>query len=128
MKTQFINDSTGVPQYVVLPIEEYKKLATAHIPVDTDDDEDWVDVEYDSDEYDDVLIPHEVVSLMVDKQISLLSAWRYYRGLTQSQVAKITGIKQANLSNMEKMGTPPHLSILKKIAKAYNCKPEQLTS
>ncbi len=126
MKVQFINNSEGYAQFVVLPIDEYRKLATSHIPVDTENSDDWQEIEVEESDNDNALIPHEVVSIMVDKQISLLSAWRHYRGLTQSQVAEQTGIKQANLSNMEKVDNTPHLSTLEKLAKVYNCEVAQL--
>ncbi len=124
MKVQFITDSEGSAQFVVLSIEEYKKLVTAHIPIGTDN-EGWHEIEVEEDNHHTIL-PHGVISIMIDKQVSLLAAWRHYRGLTQVQVAEMTGIKQANLSNIEKIGNVPQFNTLEKLAKAYQCKVAQL--
>lgn len=36
---------------------------------------------------DNTLIPHEVVSILVDQDCNLAKAWRLYLGLTQKDVA-----------------------------------------
>lgn len=119
MNTQLIKDSAGVTQFVVLPVAEYERLAQL-------DDEQFVEIPYKSDKYDDVTIPHAVVSVMIEKQVSLLAAWRIYRALTQAQVFEVTGISQASLSQMEQQGKTVQLKTRKKLAKIYDCEPEQL--
>ncbi len=131
MKVQFINDAVGKTQFVVLPIEEYQRLAQydSQMPVfeEVEEDEDgWVEVEYEKDEYDQLTIPHEVVAIKVEKQVSTVAAWRLYRGLTQAQVQALTGISQANLSQIEKQGNKPQSKTLQTLAEVYDCEPEQL--
>lgn len=120
MNLQFIRDEKGNPQFVVLPIEEFKRLSAL--------DEDLLleDVPYQADEHDNETIPNEVVDIMFDQDISLLAAWRIYRGLSQYEVAEQTGLTQSAISQAEKKGSKPQSKTCERLAKVYNCKPEQL--
>lgn len=71
-------------------------------------------------------IPHEVVTLMVQKDISRLRAWREYLGLTQEEVAAAAGIKQPALAQMEKTGKRLQKATLQKLARALDLQPDQL--
>ena len=71
-------------------------------------------------------IPHEVVGLVVKKDLSITRAWREYLKLTQKDAANKAGITQAALSQIEKKGSTPHKATLLKLAKAYGIEPEQL--
>ena len=75
---------------------------------------------------DDTLIPHEVVSILVDQDCNLVKAWRLHLGLTQKDVAFRAGISQAALSQMEKSDNL-RTSTLEKLANAMNLTVEQLT-
>ncbi len=75
---------------------------------------------------DDTLIPHEVVSILVDQDCNLAKAWRLHLGLTQKDVASRAGISQAALSQMEKSDNL-RTSTLEKLAGAMNLTVEQLT-
>lgn len=46
--------------------------------------------------------------------------WREKKGLTQEQLAQLSGIPRPNLSNIERGSTDPTLSTLSKIARAMN--------
>ncbi|MBD2801777.1 helix-turn-helix transcriptional regulator [Xenorhabdus sp. M] len=118
---QFITDENGNKQAVVLPIEEYERLLAA-----LDRDEDYVSIPYTKGANDDETIPHEVISIMVDEEITLHAAWRIYRGLSQTEVANKLGIKQAAVSQFEK-AERPRQATLEKLAALYECKPTQLT-
>ncbi|MDC9605194.1 helix-turn-helix domain-containing protein [Xenorhabdus griffiniae] len=118
---QFITDENGNKQAVVLPIEEYERLLAA-----VDRDEDYVSIPYTKDVNDDETIPHEVISIMVDEEITLHAAWRIYRGLSQTEVAEKLGIKQAAVSQFEK-SERPRQATLEKLATLYECRPTQLT-
>ena len=120
MNLQYINDTNGKPQYVVLPIEEFKRLTAL------DDDLLFQDVPYQSDSTDNETIPNEVVNIMFDQNISLLAAWRVYRGLSQYEVADKTGLTQSSISQAEKKGSKPQQKTYERLAAVYNCKPEQL--
>ncbi|KFK92855.1 MULTISPECIES: helix-turn-helix domain-containing protein [unclassified Serratia (in: enterobacteria)] len=117
MKMQYINDETGKPQYVVLPIAEYEKLIDAQ---DT-----WEDVSYTPSKHDDVTVPNAVVNLMVSQEVSLLAAWRIYRDLSQYDVAEKLGTTQSTVSQWE-ASERPQKRTREKLAALYDCLPEQL--
>lgn len=121
MTLQYIKDSTGTPVYVVLPIDEYHQL------IENNNNTVWVDVPYNSDEFDEVTHPHEIIEIMLEKNISCMAAWRVFRGLTQAQAAQKAGITQAALSQIEKKGTKPHVKTREQFALIYDCSPDQLT-
>ncbi|MDH3001556.1 transcriptional regulator [Chelonobacter oris] len=121
MNLQFIKDEKGKPQFVVLPISEFKRLSAL------DDNELlFEDIPYQADEHDNAHIPDEVVDIMLDQDISLLAAWRIYRRLSQYEVAEKAGITQSAISQAEKKGSKPQSKTCERLAKVYNCLPEQL--
>ena len=121
MDLQYINDTKGNPLYVLVPIDEFKRLTE-------DNDQYWEDVPYQSDEFDEVTIPHEVVDIMVEKEINVMGAWRIYRKLTQAEVAEKAGITQSALSQMERNNSCPQAQTRELLAKIYDCHPDQLTA
>lgn len=102
-----IPDATGAPAFVVVPIKAYAALiATARGTSRRR------------------AIPHEVVSLMVDG-FSAARAWREYRGLTQSAVARRMRISQPALAQIEASNRPRKATRVR-LAKALGISPEQL--
>ena len=97
-------EQNGKPAFVVIPYEDYIKLLPD----------------------EEVTIPHEVVALVVKKEMNLVKAWRTYLGLTQSQVALKAGITQAALSQMEKKENTLRSRSLEKLAEAMNLSVDQL--
>ena len=100
---QFIEQG-GRPVFVVIPYEEYLKL----LPPEK------------------VTIPHEVVGLVVKKDMNLVKAWRTYLGMTQAEVAKKAGMSQAALSQMEKSENKLRNATLEKLADTMGLSAEQL--
>ncbi|EYU13227.1 helix-turn-helix domain-containing protein [Photorhabdus aegyptia] len=117
---QFITDEHGKKQAVILPMDEYERLLAA-----ADHDENYQIIPYTTEPNDDETIPHEVVSIMVDDEVSLQAAWRIYRGLSQAEVAEKLGIKQAAVSQFEKSERPRKATI-EKLADLYDCRISQL--
>jgi DNA-binding XRE family transcriptional regulator len=72
-------------------------------------------------------IPHEVVGLMIEKNISPMAAWRKHRGLSQVQLAKKLGLTQGAIAQAEKLGNKPHIETLWTWAEALECEVGQLT-
>ncbi|EDZ9931133.1 helix-turn-helix domain-containing protein [Salmonella enterica] len=122
MKTgiQFITDEKGIKKSVILSIQEYERLVD-----EADMDENYESVPHEVGEYDDETIPHDVISIMVDEQVSLLAAWRIYRRMTQKEVADLLGVKQSAVSQFEKVETP-RKATLEKLAEIYDCRVGQL--
>jgi DNA-binding XRE family transcriptional regulator len=95
----------GKPAFAVIPYEDYLKLVPANR---------------------ETTIPHEVVGLVIKKDMNLVKAWRTYLGLTQKEVAKRAGISQAALSQMEKSNNELRSATLEKLAEAMGLDVEQL--
>lgn len=96
MNVQYINDKNGETQFVILPIEEYRRLTG------DDNDDEWEEVPYEASEFDDVSLPFAIADIMTGRDVSAIAAWRIHRGLTQAQAAEKAGISQAALSQIEK--------------------------
>ena len=72
------------------------------------------------------LIPHEVVSLIFEKNMSPLAAWRTHLKLTQEDIAKDLGVSQAAIAQMEKVESKPHTKTRIKYAAALGLTIEHL--
>ncbi|MCL6364898.1 helix-turn-helix domain-containing protein [Pectobacterium versatile] len=118
-KPQFINDVNGKPQFVVLPISEYEKLLS-------NSDSGYEDIPYVADEYDDETVPNDVVEIMFRDDVSLLAAWRIYRGLSQYDVAEKLGTTQSAVSQWEAKDSRPQKKTREKLSGIYHCRPEQM--
>ena len=70
------------------------------------------------------LIPHEVVSLIVDGATPI-RAWREHLSLTQDEVAKRMGISQPALAQQETVAKP-RKATREKIAAAFGITANQL--
>ncbi|MCD8522582.1 MAG: helix-turn-helix domain-containing protein [Saccharospirillaceae bacterium] len=103
---QIIRDASGNPLYAVVPFDEYQALLEAD---------------------NQVTIPHEVVTLMIEKDISPMAAWRKHRGLSQVQMAEKLGITQGAVAQAEKLGNKPHIETLRSWADVLDCDVAQLT-
>ena len=103
---QIIRDASGNPLYAVVPFDEYQALLDAD---------------------GHVTIPHEVVDLMIEKNISPMAAWRKHRGLSQAQLAEKLGVTQGAVAQAEKRGNKPHIETLRAWATALGCDVAQLT-
>lgn len=121
MALQYINDRQGRPQYVVLPVADYRRLVA-----EAGDDGEWESIPYESDQYDDATVPGAVVDIMIDKDVSIAAAWRIYRGMNQNEAAKQLGISQSALSQIEKKGNRPLGKTLEQLAALYGCEIAQL--
>ncbi len=71
-------------------------------------------------------VPHEVVGLHIERDITYLHAWREYLGLTQVEVAERAGITLDALSQMESGEAKLRKAMREKLAKAMGLNSEQL--
>ena len=97
----------GKPAFAVLPYEQYLELA-GH------------------DQEGKVYIPHEVVGLCIEKGLSLIAAWRVYKGYSQKELADRMGITQPAVTQIEKPGSKPQQRTLEKAAHALGVQLTQL--
>lgn len=116
-KLQYIHDSSGKTQFVVLPIAEYERLIN----------DGYDDIPYTTDNDDNETVPNDVVQIIAKDDISLLAAWRVYRGLSQYDVAEKLGTTQSAVSQLESAKSRPQKRTREKLAIIYNCRPAQLT-
>ena len=65
-------------QYVVIPYGEYFRMRLAMLEYDDDDENDWEDIPYESDIYDNVGLPGEVCDIMHNENVSLQAARAFY--------------------------------------------------
>ncbi|AOR63593.1 helix-turn-helix domain-containing protein [Pectobacterium wasabiae] len=121
MSIQVIRDKSGKPEYAVVPYELYQKLIE-----NADDPALYESIPYDRSAEDDVSIPHKVVSIHIDQDVSLQTAWRIFRGFSQQEVATALGMTQAAVSQLESPDSKPQKRTREKLAKLYHCEPEQL--
>lgn len=98
---QIINGPDGKPAFVVIPYEDY---LSQHGGND--------------------LIPHEVVSLIVDGATPI-RAWREHLHLTQDEVARRLGISQPAYAQQETVAKP-RKATREKIAMAFGIRADQL--
>lgn len=108
-----ILESNGKPAFVVLPYDEYLKLAglerpSGRIPADG-------------------TTPHEVMRLHVKNDWSMIRAWREHLGLTQAEMAKRLEIRQPSYAAMEAPEAKPKKATRERIAAAMGISLEQLS-
>jgi len=127
MAVQLIKDNEGNPQYVVIPYNEYCRMRLTMAEYDDENEEEWEDIPWESDEYDDVLLPDAVCSIMNRENVSLQAAWRILRGLSQQDVADKLGISQSAVSQLEAKDSRPQKRTREKLAAIYGCTQEQIS-
>lgn len=128
MNIQLLNGADGKPAFVVLSVEEFNRLAKGQAQID-EAGEVWESIPVEAGETDEspsAALPHEIVEIILEQNVSPAAAWRIYRNLTQSQAAKRAGITQAALSQIEKQGSRPQAKTRETLAEVYNCHPDQL--
>ncbi len=127
MTIQYIKDEEGKDQYVVIPYSDYFRMRPALLEYDDEDESDWEDIPYESDIYDDVMLPGEVCDVMHKENVSLQAAWRILRGMSQQEVAEKLGISQSAVSQLEALDSRPQKRTREKLAAIYGCTQEQIS-
>lgn len=126
---QYIKDSNGKPQFVVVPITQFEEMARlSRFGIESEHEgKQWQAIPTETEEADDnVTIPNEVVNIMIDEDVSILGAWRIYRRLSQYDVAEKTGLTQGAISQAERKESKPQRRTLERLAKIYDCRVEQM--
>jgi DNA-binding XRE family transcriptional regulator len=101
---QILKSPDGKPAFVVIPYSDYVRSQK---------------------EKGHAYIPHEVVSLMVDNDWTIIRAWREHLGITQEEVAARLGISQSAYSQQE-ANPNSRKSTRERIAEAFGITSEQL--
>jgi len=103
-EVQIIRDGAGHPAFVVVPYAEWIKH---------------------SDQYAG-MIPNEVMGKIIRDEMTPVRAWREHLGLTQADVAKLAGMSQAALSQIESGEHKIRKATREKLAKAMGITAAQL--
>ena len=102
-----IIEQDGHPAFAVVPYKEFMSLLKP--------------------KKEHTYFPDEVVRLNVVEGLSLLRAWREYKGFTQKEIAGNAGISQPALAQMEQPDANMRKGTLRKLARALDLDLEQLT-
>lgn len=102
-------EKDGVPEYAVVPIDTYRELLAL-----AEDAED-IRAADEAKASDDELIPAEVVNALMDDE-NPVKVWRKYRGLSQAELAKLAGVSQAYIGQIETGVREGTVSVYKAIA------------
>ena len=94
---QILRDSAGQPTHAVLPYAEYQAILGKKLERPT--------------------IPHAVMKLVLEDDVTPARAWREHLSLTQADVAARLGITQSAYAQQES-AEKPRKATLKKIAEA----------
>lgn len=127
MSVQLIKDEEGKAQFAVIPYKEYFRMRMAMLEYDNDDEKEWEEIPYESDIYDNVILPGDVCDVMHKENVSLQAAWRLWRGLSQKEVAEKLGISQSAVSQLEALDSRPQKRTREKLAAIYGCTQEQIS-
>jgi DNA-binding XRE family transcriptional regulator len=115
--------SDGKPEFAVLPFDEYRKLLQAL--------EDARDVACIDDfrrkvaEGKEELVPSAIVDRLLEGEHPV-KVWREYRGLTLRSLAKVCGVSDSAISQIERAKNAPSARLLRKLAGALRIDMEAL--
>lgn len=101
MNVQFITEH-NLPKFAILPYNEYLELIEKSKK------------NIDKSKY----FPQAIMDYVFDDEYSLVKAWRLYKNLTQSQVAKQLGITQSAYQQIENSEKNQHATLVK-LAKIF---------
>lgn len=118
-KFQYLSNTADKLQCAVFPNAEFNDLLN---------DKGWEPVPYQLDKHNDQHPLQDVVSIMNFRDVSLVAAWRIYRGLSQHAVAKKLDTTQSAVSQWESKFSKPQKKTRMKLAAIYDCSLEQLTT
>lgn len=104
-------------EMVILSAVEYERLKNL-----ADDAEDVADAEAILARLNagDGAMPSVVLGLMLDQDLSPIAAWRRYRGMSQSALARASGLSQVWISRIERGGGYGSRETRRKLAAALD--------
>ncbi len=120
MNHQIIKKS-GKPEYAVLAYKDYEKLLKL-----AEDAED-ISALMKAAKRDEERLPHEFAKELINADYPL-PVWRKYRGLSQQELAEISGVSQAFIAQIETGKKEGSLKTLKKLAVALSISLDDLVA
>lgn len=104
IKPQII-EQNGIPAFVVIPYTDWMSITNQRI--------------------EDTLIPHSIMSRIINENISPIRAWREHLNHTQTDLANQLGISQSAYAQIEAAKRPQKVT-KQKIAQALGIRLAQL--
>ncbi len=111
----------GAPEYAVVPIEAYRRMAAA---LEDADDSAAIDRAWADDAAGDT-VPGDVVKAILNGG-SPLRAWRKHRGLTLASLAAQAGVSRGYLSQIENGHKAGALDLFRRLAAALDVSMDDL--
>ncbi len=106
-----ILEKKGIPEYAVIPFDEYQRLLSLA--------EDAVDIALAYEAQNDENIPEKIANQLLDG-VNPLKVWRQFRGMTQSELAEKAQITQAMITMIESGKRTGTLVVLSRLAHSLN--------
>ena len=111
----------GAPEYAVIPIDAYRRMAAA---LEDADDAEAIDRAW-ADHAGGETVPGDVVKGILDGG-SPLRVWRKYRGLTLASLAGQVGVSRGYLSQIENGHKSGTLNLFRRLATTLEVSLDQL--
>ena len=111
----------GAPEYAVIPIDAYRRMAAA---LEDADDAEAIDKAW-ADDAAGETVPGEVAKGIIDGGPPL-RVWRKYRGLTLASLAGRVGVSRGYLSQIENGHKSGTLDLFRRLATALDVSLDQL--
>ena len=111
----------GAPEYAVIPIEAYRRMAAA---LEDAEDSAAIDRAWADDAAGDT-VPGDVVKAILNGG-SPLRVWRKYRGLTLASLGRSVGVSRGYLSQIENGHKSGTLDLFRRLAGALDVSMDQL--
>lgn len=111
----------GAPEYAVIPIETYRRMAAA---LEDAEDSAAIDRAWTDDAAGET-VPGDVVKAILNGG-SPLRAWRKYRGLTLASLAGQVGVSRGYLSQIENGHKSGTLDLFRRLAGTLDVSMDQL--
>lgn len=121
MIIQYIKDEEGKDQYVVIFYSDYFCMCLVLLEYDDEDENDWEDIFYELDIYDNVMLSGEVCDVMYKENVSLQVVWCILCGLFQQEVVVKFGISQFVVLQLEVLDFCLQKCICEKLVVIYGC-------
>ncbi|MCH2251301.1 MAG: helix-turn-helix transcriptional regulator [Cognatishimia sp.] len=102
---------------ITIPRAEYERLV--QLAEDADDIRALEEFKANLGRGEEEFVPSEFVDRMLDGE-SLLKLWREHRGLSQSALAKASGVNRIQIGDIEDRGKTGSVMTLKKLAEVLN--------
>lgn len=127
MTTQYIKDGEGKDQRIVIPYSDCFHIHLALLEYDDEDKSDREDIPYESDIYDNAILPDEICDVMYKENVNLQATRRILCGLFQWEVAAELGVSQSAVPQLEALDSRSQKRTREELTAIYGYTQEQIS-